>query len=232
MARTPGVAALTQNLAAGVEGRRSRVIRLHGVLLLAAVVFTLLLVYGPVDAYADSDLFFHMDVQHLGLVLAGGLATYSGERLLAAASTTRPLVRAFLKGATGLLRRVWPILLLGAATTFVFWHVPYYFSLAVGDEPVHAVEHLMFILSGGLIVEGAKGLSSGSRVFLFALASTAMLAFGGYMVFDGSAIYASYPASQQSWAGAGMLAEMVLMGGTLGAYRMARILDTLERRNQ
>ena len=222
---------MAQNTPGSMDIRRSRVIRFHGALFLVAVVSTFLLVLGPVDAYADSNLFFHMDVQHMGLVITGGLATYSAEKLLAASSTTRPRVRSFLRGATGLLRRVWPILLLGAAATFVFWHIPYYFNLAVNDESVHALEHLMFILSGGLIVEGAKGLSPSSRVYLFALGSTGMLVFGGYMVFDGAAIYAAYPASQQSWAGAGMLAEMVMIGGSLGAYRLARLLDTMDRRS-
>ena len=231
-AKRPLTQSMAQPPSSGVESRRTKTIRLQGGLFLAAVASTLLLVLGPVDAYADSNLLFHMDVQHVGLVFTGAVATYSAERLLAAASTTRPRARSFLRGATGLLRMVWPILLLGAAATFVFWHVPYYFDLAVKNESVHAVEHLLFILSGGLIVEGAKGLSPANGVYLFALATTAMLVFGGYMVFDAGAIYTSYPASQQSWAGAGMLAEMVMMGGALGAYRMARLLDTMERRNQ
>lgn len=222
---------MAQTFASGVESRRSRTIRLQGGLLLFAVASTLLLVYGPVDAYSDSNLFFHMDVQHFGLVLAGGVAAYSAERVLAAASTRRPRVRSLLRGATGLLRWVWPVLLIGAVSTFAFWHIPQYFDLAVEDETVHAVEHLMFILSGGLIVEGAKGLSPSGRIYLFALASSAMLVFGGYMVIDTSAIYTAYPAGQQIWAGAGMLAEMVMMGAALVAYRMARFLDTMERRN-
>ena len=222
---------MVQTLPSGVESRRSRTIQLQGGLFLFAVVSTLLLVLGPVDAYSDSNLFFHMDVQHFGLVLTGGLATYSGERALAAMSTTRPRVRSFLRGATGLQRWVSPVLLVGAASTFVFWHIPQYFNLAVEDETVHAIEHLTFILSGGLIVEGAKSLGSSSKVYLFALASSAMLVFGGYMVFDTGGIYTAYPAGQQVWAGAGMLAEMVMMGGALAAYRMARFFDTLERRN-
>ena len=116
-------------------------------------------------------------------------------------------------------------------SVFVFWHIPKYFDLAVRDETVHAVEHLTFILSGGLIFEGAKSFTPSGRIYLFALASTAMLVFGGYMVIDTGAIYTSYPMDQQVWAGAGMLAEMVMMGAALAAYRLARFFDTIERRN-
>ena len=221
---------MAQTSSSGVESWRSKTIRLHGALLLFSLASTLLLVYGSVDAYSDSNLFFHMDVQHFGLVLTGGAATYSGEKLLAAASTTRPRVRLFLRGATGLLRTVWPILLSVAASVFLFWHIPQYFDLAVKDETVHAVEHLTFILSGGLIFEGAKSFTPSGRIYLFALASTAMLVFGGYMVMDAGAIYTSYPMDQQVWAGAGMLAEMVMMGAALAAYRLARFFDTIERR--
>ena len=129
---------MAQPPSSGVESRRTKTIRLQGGVFLAAVASTLLLVLGPVDAYADSNLLFHMDVQHIGLVFTGAVATYSAERLLAAASTTRPRARSFLRGATGLLRMVWPILLLGAAATFVFWHVPYYFDLAMIRSKVRA----------------------------------------------------------------------------------------------
>ena len=94
---------MAQTSSSGVESWRSKTIRLHGALLLFYLASTQLLVYGSVDAYSDSNLFFHMDVQHFGLGLTGGAATYSGEKLLAAASTTRPRVRLFLRGATGLL---------------------------------------------------------------------------------------------------------------------------------
>ncbi|MDV3244863.1 MAG: cytochrome c oxidase assembly protein [Nitrososphaerales archaeon] len=186
--------------------------------------------YPPVDSYADSNLVFHMNIQHIGLVLAGVLVAYSIERLLAVSSTSRPLVRTLLRSLNGLLQKYGTLLLLLAAAVFVFWHIPYYFDMATENEAVHILEHALFVFTGTLIVGGSRYAGQNKRIYLFVLAGAAMMIFGGYMIFDVNTIYVSYPASQQGATGVGMLIAMGFMNIAVGAWWLNRFLVTMEKR--
>lgn len=199
-------------------------------LVFGALVMTALAGYQPIDAYADTDLIFHMNVQHPALVVAGGIVAYAVESLLVASSAFSPLGRSFSRLLNRILLKYGLALVGLAGAILVFWHLPSFFDLASRDEGAHIVEHICFVSAGIMVVTGSKNLGPSIRLYLFFLLSLGMMVFGGYMVFDTGTIYASYPGDQQIPTGAGMLAEMASMSIVLGAYRLNKFLVTMERR--
>lgn len=198
------------------QGGHSRVVRGGHALAWALAAVALLAAFaGPVEALADRLLAVHM-VQHLLLTLVAA-------PLLALSAPTLPL----LQGLPHRVRRpaaraharvrslrswtahgVWPFAVVAVyAATHWLWHLPGPYQAALGNDAVHAAEHVTML--GSAVLLWWTVLQSGRRstfgygtgiavVFLSALQHAAL---GGVLTLAPAVLYPAYAASA---AGAGM----------------------------
>ena len=115
----------------------------HLVFFLASDLVLLLALVSPIDSLADEYLFSVHMIQHLLLVLAvpplliAGLSREFAEQLL-----RYPRVLGIERVCAN------PALAWSAAAGgFLFWHIPYFYNLALAHEGVHIVEHLIFLVT-------------------------------------------------------------------------------------
>ena len=101
--------------------------------------------FSPLDAWGEQQFFFAHMAQH---VLLGELAP-----LAIVAGLTGPLLRPLLAYRWVQRLRVlahplvaWPLW----ALNLYLWHLPFLYEAALGNEPVHALEHVAFFTAGAL----------------------------------------------------------------------------------
>jgi putative membrane protein len=181
----------------------------------------------PLDAAADRRLSVHMlqhlllgDVMPLLLVagLHGPMSVFALPRILVRAIGRSRRIRAVLHAA--LVPRNTLGLWIAAAAG---WHVPAAYDFALKHEPVHALEHLAFVVAGLLVwVQilapfGRPRMSAGSR----ALFAGAVLAFGMVLSEALLATGSLYPhygaAADQHRAAVLMMGEQIATLGTAAA---------------
>ncbi len=125
-------------------------------LALGGLIGTLALLAYPLDGIANQNLTAHM-FQHIGLFFFSALVGYGLERTLV-------LQLGYLKGKSYLAWKAYVNLIkfnlrtkglvfaaLIPLLVFTFWHYPPNFDLATTNGVVHVLEHLCYIVSGGLL---------------------------------------------------------------------------------
>ncbi len=125
-------------------------------LILLGTLIILALLSPPSDFVADSNLTVHM-FQHFGIFSGGIIFGYGIEKFLVTKLVA--LRKRFYFGfrVYGIITRmnlktkgiIFAALI--PALVFGYWHVPGNFNLAVANETVHVLEHLLYIVSGSLV---------------------------------------------------------------------------------
>jgi cytochrome c oxidase assembly factor CtaG len=113
---------------------------------LAAVAAVIGALVSPLDALADQLFFMHM-IQHVLLL--------DIIPILAIVSLTKVLMRPATRAVSGIERRAGPLAHPAFAVVLYVgviwaWHIPAAYDTAASHEGVHVLEHLSFLLAGGL----------------------------------------------------------------------------------
>jgi cytochrome c oxidase assembly factor CtaG len=228
--------------AATLRARGHPVPRLRVACFVAGMLVLSVAVASPVHELGEEYLSFHM-LQH---VLLGDLAP-----LLVLAGLTGPLLRPLLAvGPVGRLRVLAnPIVALSVwAATLLAWHLPVLYDAAVRHEAVHALEHVSFFAAGIAVwlpvletlpapewfgtgaklayVVGVRSVESLLGNVLLWVAATPL--YGVYI--RPHDLFALTPSTDQSLAGAVMLAEGTLVTLPLLAVLFLRLQAEAEVR--
>lgn len=205
----------------------------------AAVALVCVVLFSPIDAIGENELLSVHMLQH---VVLGDLAP-----ALAIVALRGPLLFFVLPAVVlGVLARTAWVRSLFAFLAFpvtsylvwvsalAFWHLPPAYELAVGNPLAHDLEHLSFLVGGGLIwfqlVDPARRrvLSTNGRLFFLLLVFAAGQALGITLVAQPDPIYASYdhlhegrfgltPEADQDYAGIVMMGEQIVTLGICAA---------------
>ncbi len=173
---------------------------------LLAMVWIFVALISPIDTLALVSLSMHM-VQHLILILiVPPLIILSIPPEIGSLLLRNGSVRAI---AQTIFSPVGVFIIYNAI--FVGWHVPGNYDLAIRDQEVHALEHVMFVLSAILswwpvysqqpeIPRSTPGML---MLFLFFMSLPPTI-IGALLTFAGYVIYPSYEAVARPW---GMTAQ-------------------------
>lgn len=156
-----------------------------------------LALFSPIDAWGEQQFFFVHMAQH---VLIGELAP-----LAIVAGLTGPLLRPLLQFRWVQRLRVlahplvaWPLW----ALSLYLWHLPFLYEAALGNDVVHALEHISFFTAGALFwapvlepLPAPSWFGSGAKLlYIVAARFTSMVLANVFIWADGP----TYPAYQHS----------------------------------
>jgi cytochrome c oxidase assembly factor CtaG len=196
----------------------------------------------PIDVWAATSLAAHM-VQHVVLLAIAPPLLVIGrvpETIVRAAS---PRLRARLEPITALLAHgslgVWTVLALGLQTAALgVWHVPVIYDAAATHAPLHAAEHLSFLLTGFAFWWLVARLGTGAAVITIFVASLPGTLLGALMTLSTATWYPHYATGSvaaalqdQQLAGVVMWAVGGMAYVAAGAALFVMWLRELERRS-
>ncbi len=158
---------------------------------LALLAFAL---FSPVDAWGERQFFFVHMIQH---VLIGELAP-----LAIVAGLTGPLLRPLLQFRWVHALRVlahplvaWPLW----AVTLYLWHLPFLYEAALGNDVVHALEHISFLTAGLLFwapvlepLPAPAWFGSGVKLLYIVAARFTSMVLGNVFVWVDGPVYPTY----------------------------------------
>ncbi len=158
---------------------------------LALVAFAL---FSPLDAWGEEQFFFVHMAQH---VLLGELAP-----LAIVAGLTGPLLRPLLAYKWIHRLRVlahplvaWPLW----AVNLYLWHLPYFYEAALGNNAVHALEHVAFITAGALFwapvlepLPAPRWFGTGTKLLYIVAARFASMVLANVLAWADEPIYLAY----------------------------------------
>ena len=158
---------------------------------LALVAFAL---FSPLDAWGERQFFFVHMAQH---VLLGELAP-----LAIVAGLTGPLLRPVL--AYRWIQRLralahplvaWPLW----AVNLYLWHLPFLYEAALGNDAVHAIEHVAFFTAGALfwapVVEplpAPRWFGTGTKLLYIVAARFASMVLANILAWADEPVYGDY----------------------------------------
>ncbi|MFQ5838964.1 MAG: DUF1404 family protein [Thermoplasmata archaeon] len=185
---------------------------LWGGILGLSLVLALVVLLPPVDSILEE----HEGLHHLQHALTFGLSLISGTAayglLRTASINASGMVKRFSRGLLVANHRANPggiPSLLFAAVLVVFWHIPYFFNLAVLDDFVHGLEHLCFLLAGGSVGIGLHQMNKWTRLGSLIIAELVMLLFSVLIVVFELHVYEVYPREHEFVFGIGMIYSMM-----------------------
>lgn len=201
------------------------------------LLLSILAVKQDVLVQLESRLAAHMIVEHAIFFLIGALSVLSAEtimKLLTLRSTNRPgrssgparlqpldvwrsMLRLFYGRIPGI---VWIAV---AVVLMAFWHLQYFFVLAVLHPEIHALQHLSFIAVGSAGFIATRNIGDSFRIALLLLV-IGMMGFAGllFSVLD-KPVYPVYTVSDHNDAGGYMvLVSTVLLVVGLPLYLVRR----------
>jgi cytochrome c oxidase assembly factor CtaG len=149
---------------------------------------------SPLDAWGERQFFFLHMVQH---VLLGELAP-----LAIVAGLTGPLLRPALAYRWVQRLRVlahplvaWPLW----AVNLYLWHLPYMYEAALGNDAVHALEHIAFFTAGALFwapvlepLPAPRWFGSGAKLLYIVAARFASMVLANILAWADEPIYDDY----------------------------------------
>ena len=163
------------------------------------LVLLALALFSPIDAWGEEQFFFVHMVQH---VLIGELAP-----LAIVAGLTGPLLRPLL--AYHLVQRLrvlahplvaWPLW----ALNLYLWHMPFLYEGALGNDFVHALEHISFFTAGALFwapvlepLPAPTWFGSGAKLLYIVAARFTSMVLGNVFVWVNGPVYHAYEHSVQ-----------------------------------
>ena len=201
---------------------------------LSGLVVLWVALQSPIDAYADTRLSVHM-VQHLLLTMvAAPLLVLGGPVILALRASTPAFRHRWLLP----LLRSWPVRLLTAPVVawaqfaLVLWvsHFSPLYELAVRNDGVHALEHLLYLASAVLfwlpvvgVDPSPRRLSHPARLLYLFLAMPQASFLGLALWGTSRVLYPTY----QATLGAGALDDQRLAGTIMGSAGMLVMVPAL-----
>jgi plastocyanin len=193
------------------DSRQSRMLRIFGNLpFFGVILFVFITTFPPVEVTTEVNLGIHM-LQHIVIAISGVLIGYP---LLKAGKLDR--IKSPRVGIAGILV---------IAALLVFWHLPYFWDLAVQVLYVHFVEHLCFLFVGVLIGICVPMLPDNFKMIVLALTISAHMFYGFALFLISSQVYPLYSLSQQQTLGIAMFAPAP-------AYFVGYLYFTLTRENR
>ncbi len=168
---------------------------------------------SPVDALAETLFSVHM-VQHLLLMIVAAPLLALGEPLLPALWALpyrwRRAIGRWWRASPRARRIAWaagdPLgVWLANLAVLWFWHLPGPYLAALGDERLHAVEHLTFLGSAFLFwwvvfqPIGRRRLARGGAVVYLALTLMQSGALGAILAFARTGWYSAHAAGAAAW---------------------------------
>lgn len=179
----------------------------------AGLLTVVVALFSPVDPLGEQLAAAHM-VQHLLLLTVAA-------PLLAAGAPSRVILWAVPRGTRRRIGRWWPRRpalrwigrCFGSAGTawvlsvaaLVLWHLPGPYRLALGDERIHALEHLSFLGTGFLFwwvvlrPDGYRRLEPGAGVLYVFTAGLPAGLLGALLTFAGRPLYAGQSVAASAW---------------------------------
>src|SRR3954454_5714583 len=177
----------------------------RGAFLLAGWIVVGVALSPPLDAVADENLPWHM-LQHMLLLAVAPPLFVLGEPVRVAFDLLPP--RGAQRLARALRRRAPSALLNPAVALALFFgivlgtHVPVVFDTALKSDPLHALEHLSYLLAGLLLWSAAIGADPARKPFslvgltgLLTAAMVPMLALGVALATASGVVYSPYAAT-------------------------------------
>ena len=174
--------------------------------------FLILALVSPIDPLGEKLFSVHM-VQHLLLMMAAPPLLVASRPAIAFLWAFPPQARkgiGRLWAASGLTRAfaflMHPVLVWSLFTgSFVLWHIPAMYQLALADEGVHTLEHASFFISSlafwSIVIEpsGRRRLDYGSTLLF--VSTTAVLSGlpGALMIFAPRPLYPAHAAGVVEW---------------------------------
>lgn len=158
---------------------------------LGLVAFAL---FSPLDAWGEEQFFFVHMAQH---VLLGELAP-----LAVVAGLTGPLLRPLLAYTWIHRLRVlahplvaWPLW----AVNLYVWHLPFFYEAALGNDAIHALEHVMFFTAGALFwapvlepLPAPRWFGTGVKLLYIVAARFTSMVLGNILAWADKPIYDDY----------------------------------------
>ncbi|MFT4034096.1 MAG: cytochrome c oxidase assembly protein [Patulibacter sp.] len=223
--------------------RRWWAVRAHPMRLISfalGIACAVVALYSPVDALGERHFTMHM-VQHLLLLDAAPVLCLLGLTKQIFRPATRRVI-ALEQHAPWLMS---PLFGLGVYTLAMWvWHVPAIYDAAVRHTGVHALEHMIFTVGGGLYwwhlispVRDQRQLS-GMAAVLYMLTTKVLVGILGIaLTFAPNALYGVYtdaswgltPREDQQIGGALMALEQTIVMGVALAWLVIRAIDRSER---
>lgn len=231
------LAAVAYGVRARTLARRGApVSRARAVLFALGLLLLLAAVASPIGELAEERFAFHM-VQHL---LLGDLAP-----LALLAGLTGPLLRPVLAvpavGAVRVLAHPFVALPLWLANLYL-WHLPFAYEAAIGNELVHALEHVSFFAAGTLMwmpvletLPAPRWFGSGAKLGYIVVVRLASTLLANVFVWSETVFYAPYAdvgLSDQAAAGAVMMVEGSLVTFAAFAWLFLRLFAEGERKQE
>ena len=169
----------------------------------------------PVDTLADQLLVAHM-VEHL---LIGDLAA-----LLIVLGSTGPLLAPVLRNPVAGRLRVFahPVVAIGCwAVNFYVWHLPVLYQAALRHDPVHALQHAMFLGFGISMWMALLGplpkpawFSNGAQLVYIVAVRLLGTVLANVMIFSGTVFYPYYRGGDAHWH-IGQMADQISAAGVM-----------------
>ncbi|MFQ5553442.1 MAG: DUF1404 family protein [Thermoplasmata archaeon] len=183
-----------------------------GALLGLVSVLLVALLLPPLDTILESHEGLHHLQHGLALVLgiAAGWASY--QLLATAAARASGDAQAFARDLLVASRKTNPggyVSLLVAAGLLVFWHIPFFFNLAVVDDAVHILEHLSIIVAGGAVGFGLPLMSKWTRLGVVLITVLSALFLSVILVVFELHVYEVYPREHELVFGVAMIYAMM-----------------------
>ena len=191
--------------------RRTRILKTFGKLpVFGVILFVFVTTFPPVEVTTEVNLGIHM-LQHILIAISGVLIGYP---LLKAGKLDR--IKSPRFGIAGIF---------AIAALLVFWHLPYFWDLAVQMLYVHFVEHLCFLFVGVLIGVCVPMLPDNFKMMVLALTISAHMFYGFALFLISTPVYPLYSLSQQQSLGIAMFAPAPV-------YFIGYLYFTLTRENR
>ncbi|HEX4493661.1 MAG TPA: cytochrome c oxidase assembly protein [Acidimicrobiia bacterium] len=195
----------------------------------------------PIDVWAATNLSAHM-VQHVVLLtiapplLVVGLAP---ETILAVSPRAQELLAPFARAFRRAPLLVWTAAALALQTAALgLWHVPSIYDAAATHAPLHAAEHLSFVLTGVAFWWLVARAGTGAAVITIFLASLPGTLLGALLTLSTATWYPHYATGSptaalqdQQLAGVVMWAVAGMAYVAAGAVLFVMWLRALERRS-
>lgn len=163
---------------------------------LAMLAFAL---FSPVDVWGEEQFFFMHMIQHM---LIGELAP-----LAIVAGLTGPLLRPLLQFQWVQALRVlahplvaWPLW----ALTLYVWHLPFLYEAALGNDAIHALQHVSFFTAGALFwapvlepLPAPAWFGSGAKLLYIVAARFTSMVLGNVFLWVDGPVYSAYQDSAE-----------------------------------
>ncbi|MCJ2555126.1 MAG: DUF1404 domain-containing protein [Candidatus Thermoplasmatota archaeon] len=178
----------------------------------AVSVILLAILLPPLDPILESHEGLHHLQHGLSLVLGIG-AGWASYRLVATmAIRGTGGAQAFARDVLIVSRRANPggyVSLMVATGLLIFWHIPFFFNLAMLDDTVHILEHLSFIIAGGGVGFGLTLMSKWTRLGAVLIAVFSGLFLSVLLVVFELHVYEVYPREHELIFGVAMIYVMM-----------------------